>query len=128
MGILCLLSLFCRYGWTHGITPRKQDVVQTSQGITVQQRQLRLSCTFRWIQNPRRCECQFEALCDMQMSKALSTRDPSAIEREHVHEVRKGLAVLIINLLPRKRPAYHWTLIISFPLWEQRFQYDILPT
>lgn len=38
-----------RYGWTHGITPRKTDVVPSlvGGGLTVMQRETRVSLTFR---------------------------------------------------------------------------------
>ncbi|KAI5730157.1 hypothetical protein M8J76_010619 [Diaphorina citri] len=88
---LLLLTGDSRYGWTHGITPRKLDVVQTAQGVTVRQRELRLSCTFRWVNSVRQCECQFDALCDIKMNKALATQDPSSMERKHVHEESQDL-------------------------------------
>lgn len=38
-----------RYGWTHGITPRKTDIVPNlaGGGLTVMQREARVSLTFR---------------------------------------------------------------------------------
>lgn len=39
-----------RYGWTHGITPRKTDVIPVNDGLTVVERKLRVSFTFRrWV-------------------------------------------------------------------------------
>lgn len=38
-----------RYGWTHGITPRKIDVVHNESGhLTTMKRHTRISFTFRW--------------------------------------------------------------------------------
>lgn len=38
-----------RYGWAHGITPRKIDVVQNESGhLTTMKRNTRISFTFRW--------------------------------------------------------------------------------
>lgn len=46
---LLIMSGESRYGWTHGITPRKVDVVSMENGkLTTMQRGLRLSFTFRW--------------------------------------------------------------------------------
>lgn len=38
-----------RYGWSHGITPRKIDVVHNESGhLTTMKRNTRVSFTFRW--------------------------------------------------------------------------------
>lgn len=45
---LLIMSDESRYGWTHGIVPKTSDVVKTKHGfLTVQQRELRYSFTFR---------------------------------------------------------------------------------
>lgn len=45
---LLIMSDESRYGWTHGITPKTSDIVKSIHGfLTVQQRQLRYSFTFR---------------------------------------------------------------------------------
>lgn len=46
---LMIMSGESRYGWTHGITPRKYDIVQNEQGhLTSAERKVRISFTFRW--------------------------------------------------------------------------------
>lgn len=45
---LLIMSGECRYGWTHGITPKMSDIVKGKNGfLTIQRRQLRYSFTFR---------------------------------------------------------------------------------
>lgn len=48
---LLIMSKESRYGWTHGITPRKTDVIPVNDGncagLTVVERELRVSFTFR---------------------------------------------------------------------------------
>lgn len=44
---LLILSKESRYTWTHGITPRKTDVIPMSNGLTVVERKMRVSFTFR---------------------------------------------------------------------------------
>lgn len=45
---LLIMSGESRYGWTHGITPRKIDVFQTKDGrLTTMNRRTRISFTFR---------------------------------------------------------------------------------
>lgn len=46
---ILIMSGESRYGWTHGITPRKIDVVQNESGyLTTMKRNTRISLTFRW--------------------------------------------------------------------------------
>lgn len=44
---LLVMSGESRYGYTHSITPRMTDVVQTAEGLSMQKRETRVSCTFR---------------------------------------------------------------------------------
>lgn len=44
---LLVMSGESRYGWTHSITPRMTDVVQMLEGLSIQRRGTRVSCTFR---------------------------------------------------------------------------------
>lgn len=44
---LLIMSGESRFGWTHAIIARMTDVVQKSDGLTVQKRGVRISCTFR---------------------------------------------------------------------------------
>uniref|UniRef100_A0A8D8PX82 tRNA (carboxymethyluridine(34)-5-O)-methyltransferase n=1 Tax=Cacopsylla melanoneura TaxID=428564 RepID=A0A8D8PX82_9HEMI len=104
-----LLTQDSRYGWTHGITPRKLDVIQTDAGVTVRPRQLRLSCTFRWIKPVRECDCRFDTLCDIKINHALASQDPSSVERKHVHEVYDAIADHFSDT--RHSP---WPRVVSF--------------
>jgi len=83
-----------RYAWSHGITPRKMDVVPTLSGdLTIQQRRERTSFTFRIVRKGE-CNCVYYDQCDSYKKKyrhskghikddALATK----LESLHVHEV-----------------------------------------
>lgn len=46
---LLIMSEESRYGWKHGITPRKIDVIRNQNGhLTTKFRSKRISYTFRW--------------------------------------------------------------------------------
>lgn len=46
---LLIMSGESRYGWKHGITPRKIDVIRDADGhLTTKFRSKRISYTFRW--------------------------------------------------------------------------------
>ena len=83
-----------RYLWSHGITPRKQDVINTSSGLTLRIRDVRTSFTFRKVRwTP--CNCRFPRCCDSQsqnMSHVLSETKADEIERAHVFEVYENIA------------------------------------
>lgn len=87
-----------RYNWTHGITPRKFDIVPLageSSGhhrLTCQERQVRISFTFRTLRKEsKRCDCSFPLLCDtfkLNQEKSFDFREKAAeIELENVHAV-----------------------------------------
>jgi hypothetical protein len=88
---------YCRYAWTHGITPRKYDVLKNQAGdLTVQKRKERISFTFRKLRKNGTCDCSFEAFCDSrQKSKDfesnINEKLASELERMHVHNVNKSL-------------------------------------
>lgn len=44
---LLIMSKKSRYAWTHAITPRKTDVIPVDGGLTVVERNMRVSFTFR---------------------------------------------------------------------------------
>lgn len=83
-----------RYVWSHGITPRKMDVIPTKNGdLTVQQRGERTSFTFRFIRKGE-CNCVYHDLCDSYKKKYKKSEvdtncDAVAAKLEslHVHEV-----------------------------------------
>lgn len=96
-------ELFFRYNWTHGITPRKSDLVPNDAGaLTVQNREKRTSLTFRKTRNGK-CFCKYPRLCDSAMEilnnpqnvsnmKSISLKKEAASELEgnYVHEVNIG--------------------------------------
>ncbi|XP_066555394.1 alkylated DNA repair protein alkB homolog 8 [Amia ocellicauda] len=100
-----------RYLWTHGITPRKFDVVPACDSnrpgpvtsdlrdLTLNKRGMRTSFTFRKVRR-RPCDCAFPSACDSQgppqqssgPSAPQSDSDASCLEREFVHEVYEQIA------------------------------------
>eukprot|EP00794_Sanderia_malayensis_P018979 gene18979-20886_t len=63
-----------RYLWTHGITPRRTDVVLESDallGLTLKERGFRISLTFRKL-FCKPCTCKYPEKCDSQSSAALT--------------------------------------------------------
>lgn len=93
---MLVMSGESRYGWTHGITPRKFDIVQTPTGLSVAKREVRLSFTFRWLQSTP-CICSFPSLCDTakkaeESRKSLLVECPAQLEQENVHRVYDEIA------------------------------------
>ena len=85
---------FFRYLWTHGITPRKNDVITSSTGgLTLQARGVRTSFTFRKIKSTP-CECAFKSCCDSQTNDSSIITENSAddIEKNHVFQVYDDIA------------------------------------
>ncbi|KAJ6617883.1 Alkylated DNA repair protein alkB like 8 [Pseudolycoriella hygida] len=95
---LLIMSKESRYGWTHGITPRKTDIIPVNDGLTVIERKLRVSFTFRSLKF-NGCCCGFSALCDT-YKKSQRTADenveklviPSELELRNVHKVYDEIA------------------------------------
>lgn len=93
---MLIISGESRYGWTHGITPRKFDIVQTPNGLSVAKRNLRISFTFRWLQSTQ-CNCQFPELCDTAKTaeenrKSALVDNPAQLEHDNVHRVYDEIA------------------------------------
>ncbi|XP_069825857.1 alkylated DNA repair protein alkB homolog 8 isoform X2 [Dendropsophus ebraccatus] len=98
-----------RHLWTHGITPRKFDVVQVSEGqkagtvsgnteeLTLSKRGTRTSFTFRKIRHGP-CKCAFPLVCDSQQDAGkkspplVSDLKPESLEKEYVHKVYEDIA------------------------------------
>uniref|UniRef100_A0A8C5D731 Fe2OG dioxygenase domain-containing protein n=1 Tax=Gouania willdenowi TaxID=441366 RepID=A0A8C5D731_GOUWI len=105
-----------RYLWTHGITPRKFDMVpvcdlkssthsghdlETNGSLTLSKRGTRTSFTFRKIR-PEPCRCAFPSACDSQGPPAPLPPSPPALpscpsdaarlEQEFVHQVYDAIA------------------------------------
>jgi alkylated DNA repair protein alkB family protein 8 len=83
-----------RYAWSHGITPRKMDVVPTLSGdLTIQRRKERTSFTFRSIRKGE-CNCVYHDQCDSYKKKYRQSEGhikddtlAAKLESLHVHEV-----------------------------------------
>nr|XP_023648131.1 alkylated DNA repair protein alkB homolog 8 isoform X1 [Paramormyrops kingsleyae] len=101
----------CRYLWTHGITPRKLDVVPAVGGqrpgvvtcdprdLTLSQRDTRTSFTFRKVRHTP-CDCAYPSACDSQQPLQdppgpplpRSDMDAAHLESRFVHAVYEEIA------------------------------------
>ncbi|XP_037534400.1 alkylated DNA repair protein alkB homolog 8 [Nematolebias whitei] len=111
---LLLMKGESRYLWTHGITPRKFDLVPactpqshtppdvgTQSGLTLSKRATRISFTFRKIRHEP-CRCAFPSACDSQRTASTSLPSPpplpcchadaARLEEEYVHRVYDAIA------------------------------------
>ncbi|KAJ9601051.1 hypothetical protein L9F63_000786 [Diploptera punctata] len=95
---LLIMSQESRYAWSHGITPRKMDIVPSTNGnLTIQQRGQRTSFTFRVIRNGE-CDCKYQKQCDSYQRKNKSMEPnignelAEKLETHHVHEVYEEIA------------------------------------
>ncbi|XP_021236173.1 alkylated DNA repair protein alkB homolog 8 isoform X1 [Numida meleagris] len=101
-----------RYLWTHGITPRKYDVIQASElgqkvgtitadvrDLTLKRRETRTSFTFRKVRRSS-CNCIYPTVCDSQKEQRKqvepsfphSEMEASELEQEYVHKVYEEIA------------------------------------
>lgn len=82
-----------RYGWTHGIVPRKYDLLP-GDPPHVNSRTERVSFTFRKVRPNHPCQCEFSSLCDSQIKPhlELDAGDALLLERLHVHQVYDDIA------------------------------------
>ncbi|XP_021565719.1 alkylated DNA repair protein alkB homolog 8 isoform X2 [Carlito syrichta] len=97
-----------RYLWTHGITPRKFDTVQASEGhksgivtsdvgdLTLSKRGVRTSFTFRRVRRTP-CNCSYPWVCDNQRKERPpsfpeSDKEACQLEQEYVHRVYEEIA------------------------------------
>lgn len=90
---LLIMSGESRYNWTHGITPRKLDLIPTESGLSVRKRGTRTSFTFRKVRKGE-CDCNFLEMCDSyarrkgEIDGALAVK----LEDQHVHAVYENVA------------------------------------
>lgn len=95
---LVIMTGASRYDWTHGIAPRRFDIVPVAEEasrLTCREREVRISLTFRRLRRSQNCECAFPLLCDTaakvkvdQHEKGFDLRAKAAdIELENVHAV-----------------------------------------
>ncbi|XP_016147888.1 alkylated DNA repair protein alkB homolog 8 isoform X4 [Sinocyclocheilus grahami] len=97
-----------RYLWTHGITPRKFDVVPVSEvegsgvmtsdlsNLTLKRRGTRTSLTFRKIRHIP-CNCAYPSVCDSQLLSSPPTvpvaeGDACRLEEQYVHQVYEDIS------------------------------------
>ncbi|XP_065207939.1 alkylated DNA repair protein alkB homolog 8 [Planococcus citri] len=95
---LLIMSDASRYVWSHGIVPRKYDIIENDAKLTTQARGERISFTFRRIRDGDSCNCDFVDNCDSKKKNqpcgSLEIGDDvaSKLERTHVHEVYDEIA------------------------------------
>ncbi|XP_009290865.1 tRNA (carboxymethyluridine(34)-5-O)-methyltransferase ALKBH8 isoform X1 [Danio rerio] len=97
-----------RYLWTHGITPRKFDVVPVSEtggsgvmtsdlsNLTLSRRDTRTSLTFRKIRHTP-CNCAYPSVCDSQRPPSppvvpVAEGDACRLESQYVHQVYEEIS------------------------------------
>ncbi|XP_063005024.1 alkylated DNA repair protein alkB homolog 8 isoform X2 [Melospiza melodia melodia] len=118
-----------RYLWTHGITPRKYDVVQASElgqkvrtitadveDLTLNRRETRTSFTFRKVRRIP-CNCIYPSVCDSQKGQQRPVQpsfpqnemEASKLEQEYVHKVYEEIATHFSST--RHSP---WPRIVEF--------------
>ncbi|KFP74957.1 Alkylated DNA repair protein alkB 8, partial [Acanthisitta chloris] len=118
-----------RYLWTHGITPRKYDVIQASElgqkvgtitadigDLTLNRRETRTSFTFRKVKKSP-CNCIYPSVCDSQKGQQRlvqpsfphSEMEASKLEQEYVHKVYEEIATHFSST--RHSP---WPRIVEF--------------
>ncbi|XP_072171481.1 tRNA (carboxymethyluridine(34)-5-O)-methyltransferase ALKBH8-like [Diadema setosum] len=103
---LLVMTGEARYMWTHGITPKKTDVVPDSSSpgkLTLQHRGQRTSFTFRAVRG-RPCKCNYPSQCDSQRDptkpaisapKVLHPKteeEAARLEADQVHTVYDSIA------------------------------------
>jgi alkylated DNA repair protein alkB family protein 8 len=80
--------------WSHGITPRKYDVIDAPPGgLTTLRREKRTSLTFRKIRTSE-CDCPYTTWCDSQSVKIETFSEEAAnqMEKNHVFNVYDEIA------------------------------------
>lgn len=95
---LLIMSKESRYGWTHGITPRKIDVTNVvGAGLSARYRDVRVSLTFRTLKREPCRSCGFPKLCDtfkeqMALTHTSEPVNAAKLEAENVHRVYDVIA------------------------------------
>jgi hypothetical protein len=87
---LLIMTGEARYAWAHGICPRHSDVIKTENGTTTQERDIRVSFTFRKVRYGDCC-CSFKKYCDSVKHNAtfIDAKAASGLENSYVHKVRR---------------------------------------
>nr|CAD7425400.1 unnamed protein product [Timema monikensis] len=113
---LLVMSGESRYLWSHGISPRKTDIVPTPCGtLSVHNRGIRTSFTFRRVRQGE-CDCNYHDQCDSyQRNKTLSGKNSESnkiaaeLEAHHVLQVYEEIADHFSDT--RHKP---WPNVLSF--------------
>lgn len=94
---LAIMSGESRYAWTHGIIPRKFDIITTKNGLSTLVRGTRISLTFRKILHGY-CLCNYKEYCDLHPNETeIKDEVASKLERIHVHDVYEKIATHFSN-------------------------------
>ncbi|XP_078043753.1 tRNA (carboxymethyluridine(34)-5-O)-methyltransferase alkbh8 [Augochlora pura] len=91
---LLIMSGEARYAWSHGICPRHNDVVKSTDGITTQPRGTRVSFTFRKVRRGD-CLCTFPEYCNTKIKSSTTLIDDkiaTRLEYSYVHNVYENIS------------------------------------
>ncbi|KAK4887269.1 hypothetical protein RN001_003540 [Aquatica leii] len=91
---MLIMSGESRYNWTHGITPRKMDIIPTETGLTVEQRGIRVSFTFRKVLKGE-CSCNYVNKCDSFLranGREIQSHSAVKLEKSYVHDIYENIA------------------------------------
>ncbi|CAG0922449.1 unnamed protein product [Notodromas monacha] len=115
-----------RYLWSHGIVPRKLDLVKSRSnvgGVTVLERGRRMSLTFRKVNPSGICNCDYPAQCDYQNSRVGNVEesleineDADALERV-AEELERNHVLKVYNSIAdhfHKTRSKAWPGIVKF--------------
>ncbi|XP_076645942.1 tRNA (carboxymethyluridine(34)-5-O)-methyltransferase ALKBH8 [Halictus rubicundus] len=91
---LLIMSGEARYAWSHGICPRHNDVVKSTDGTTTQSRSTRVSFTFRKVRRGD-CLCIFPECCDTKAKSStilIDDKIAKGLEYSYVHSVYENIS------------------------------------
>lgn len=86
---LLVMTGEARYAWTHGISSKRSDSIETTDGVIKQTRGVRTSFTFRKVRKGP-CSCIFVEYCDTKkdsFSSFIDDESATELERSYVHKV-----------------------------------------
>ncbi|XP_043681844.1 alkylated DNA repair protein alkB homolog 8-like isoform X2 [Vespula pensylvanica] len=86
---LLVMTGEARYAWTHGISSKYSDLIETTNGVVKQMRGVRTSFTFRKVRRDP-CSCIFVEYCDTKkdsFSSFIDNKSAAELERSYVHKV-----------------------------------------
>ncbi|XP_076384941.1 tRNA (carboxymethyluridine(34)-5-O)-methyltransferase ALKBH8 isoform X3 [Megalopta genalis] len=91
---LLIMSGEARYAWSHGICPRHNDIVKSTDGTTTQPRGTRVSFTFRKVRRGD-CLCAFPQYCNIKRKSPTTLIDDkiaTGLEFSYVHNVYENIS------------------------------------